>query len=176
MKYFLLIIVALLIFTNVDAQILGSSSTKMQGGVKGKTQDLALQIGFYEVGTDLMNETMIFKNMPVSEKNESETYSIDLKSGSENYDNFIELLTTESNAVLKIGHTVNRINNHIGQSVEDWFDTTLVGKEIGKIELVITKVDFATPGTDRLSDGNWTDFFYEITINVYGKDELVVQN
>jgi hypothetical protein len=114
--------------------------------------------------------------MPVSEKNESETYSIDLKSGNENYDNFIELLTAESNAVLKIGHTVNRINNHIGQSVEDWFDTTLVGKEIGKIELVITKVDFATPGTDRLSDGNWTDFFYEITINVYGKDELVVQN
>lgn len=176
MKHFILSIIALLMFSASQAQMLGSLSTKMQGGVKGKTQDLALQIGFYEVGTDLMNETMIFKNMTVSEDNEAKTYTVDVKNGDKNYTRFIELLTAENDATLKIGHTVNRINNHIGRSVEDWFGTSLVGKEIGKIELIITKVDFATPGTDRLSDGNWTDFFYEITINVYGKDNLMVQN
>lgn len=176
MKHFILSIIALLMFSASQAQMLGSLSTKMQGGVKGKTQDLALQIGFYEVGTDLMNETMIFKNMTVSEDSEAKTYTVDVKNGGENYARFIELLTAENDATLKIGHTVNRINNHIGRSAEDWFGTSLVGKEIGKIELIITKVDFATPGTDRLSDGNWTDFFYEITINVYGKDDLMVQN
>jgi hypothetical protein len=176
MKHFALIIIALLIFTNVDAQILGSASAKMQGGVKGKTQDLALQIGFYEAGTNLMNETMIFKNMVVSEDSEAKTYMVDVKSGDENYDRFVTLLTTNNGGTLKVGHTINRINNHIGRSVSDWFGVSLVEKEIGKIELVITKIDFATPGTNRLSDGNWTDFFYEITINVYGKDDLMVQN
>jgi hypothetical protein len=176
MKQFTLIIIALLIFINVDAQILGSTSTKMQGGVKGKTQDLALQIGFYEAGTNLMDETMIFKNLVVSQAIEAKTFTVNVKSGDENYNTFIDLLTAENDATLKIGHSINRINNHVGRSVEDWFGASLVGKEIGKIELVITKIDFATPGTNRLSDGNWTDFFYEITINVYGKDDLMVQN
>lgn len=176
MKRFALSIIALLIFSVAQAQLLGSLTTRMQGGVKGKTQDLTFQIGFHEVGTDLMNETMIFENLLVTADSETAVYALTAKSETENYAKFIEYLTAENAATLKIGHKINNINNHIGRSVEDWFGTSLSGKEIGKIELIITKVDFATPGTNRLSDGNWTDFFYEITINVYGKDELVVQN
>ncbi|MFT5833809.1 MAG: hypothetical protein ACI97N_001438 [Cognaticolwellia sp.] len=176
MKKITLIIIALLTFTTVQAQLIGSLSTKMQGGVKGKTQQLAPQIGFYQAGINLMTETMLFKNVIVSEANETKLYIIDAKSGEENYDQFIALLTSENDAILKVGHTVNRINSHIGRSVEEWFGIDLVGRDIGKIEFVVTKVDFAVPGTDRLSDGNWTDFLYEITINVYGTDKLMVQN
>ncbi|NJN78812.1 MAG: hypothetical protein HC803_11225 [Saprospiraceae bacterium] len=176
MKHFALIIIAILTFTTAQAQIIGSLSTKMQGGVMGKTQELLPQIGFYEAGTNLMEETMIFTNVVVSQEIGTATYMINAKSGGENYYKFIDLLTSENDAILKVGYKINNINNNIGRSVTEWFDADLLGKDIGKIEFVITKINFATPGTNRLGDGNWTDFIYEVTINIYGKDELVVQN
>lgn len=176
MKNLSLIIIALLAFNTTQAQLITSLTTKAQGGVMGKVQSFVPEIGFYEAGTDLMEQTIIFNNIEVSMDEVSTIYTIDSQSGGENFQNFVATLTGDNDAILKVGHKVNKIKNHIGRSSEEWFETDMKGKEIGRIELIINKVDFATPGSNRTMDGNWTDFLYEITINIYGKDELMVQN
>ncbi|MFK7950929.1 MAG: hypothetical protein AB8G11_25340 [Saprospiraceae bacterium] len=174
MKNLVLIITALLAFNTTNAQLLGSLTTKAQGGVMGKTQTLSPQIGFCEKGQDLNEETMIFQDVVVTLAKSALTYNITAEN--ENFDNFVAQLTNDKTAILKVGYKINRIKNHVGMTPQEWFETDFADKKIGRIELIIDEVDFATPGTNRTGDDNWTDFFYEITINVYGTDELMVQN
>lgn len=174
MKNLVLIIITLLAFNTANAQLLGSLTTKAQGGVMGKTQVLTPQIGFCEKGADLDETTMIFQDVVVTLAKSALTYNI--TAADENFDNFVAQLTSTEAPILKVGYKINRINNHVGMTAQEWFETDFTNKKIGRIELIIDEVDFATPGTNRTGDDNWTDFFYEITINVYGTNELMVQN
>lgn len=173
MKNLVLIVIALFAFSTTNAQLLGSLTTKAQGGVKGKTQVLIPQIGFCEKGEDLNEETMIFQDVVVTLSKSAMTYKINAKD--DNFDNFVALLTSDEASILKVGYKINRIKNHVGMTTNEWFEADFTNKEIGYIELIIDDVDFATPGTNKTGDDNWTDFFYEITINIYGTDELMVQ-
>ncbi len=176
MKNLAIIIITLFTFNTTQAQLLASLTSQTQGGVMGKVKTLKPQIGFYETGTALMSETMIFENAEISMDNKTMTYSMTATNGDENFKKFVTNLTSGDDIILKIGHKINGINNHVGKTVTEWFEVDLEGKEIGKIEFIVNKVDFAIPGANRTNDGNWTDFLYEITINIYGKNELMVQN
>lgn len=176
MKNLIIIIIALLAFNTTQAQLIASMTTQTQGGVMGKTNSFVPEIGFYEAGTGLMSETMIFQDIEISADSEITTYVVDSQSGGQNFQNFVTVLTSGSNATLKVGHELCKIKNHIGRTTEEWFNNDFKGKDISRIELVINKIEFATPGTDRVGNGNWTDFLYEITINVYGQDDMMVQN
>ena len=140
----------------------------------GKTQILAPQIGFCERGEDLNEEIMIFQNVVVTLAKSTMTYTIN--TGDTNFDSFVAQLTSEEAPILKVGYKINRIKNHVGMTATEWFETDFTDKKIDRIELIIDEVDFATPGTNKTGNDNWTDFFYEITINIYGTDELMVQN
>jgi hypothetical protein len=160
MKNIGIIIIAFFAFTtSMNAQLLASLSTKTQGGVMGKVNTIVPQIGFHEADTDLMTQTMLFNDALVRSNGESIIFHIDAKNGGINFQNFFSVL-----------------KSHIGRSLEEWFETVdFTNEEIGNIELVITKVNFNTPGANRRNDGNWTDFTYEVTLNIYGTDTTVAQ-
>ncbi len=177
MKNIGIIIIVLFTFsTSVNAQLLASLSTKTQGGVMGTVNTIIPQIGFYETNTDLMAQTMIFDNIVVSEKGESNVFTVNATNGGIQFQNFCSILTSDKYATLKVGHKVNKVKSHVGRTIEEWFETVdLRNEEIGKIELVITKVNFNSPGADRMKNGKWTDFDYEISLNIYGTDTTVAQ-
>lgn len=175
MKSVISIIFTLFIVINVsNAQLIGSLTTMVQGGVKGKTQMLTPQIGFSEIGEDVNEETLIFQDVMVTLTKNMMTYEVNPTD--ENFEAFVATLTSDRESVLKVGYQINRINNYIGKTSDEWFETDFTNKEIGRIELIINKIDFATPGTNKTGDGNWTDFICDLTINVYGTDDLQIEN
>lgn len=178
MKNIGIIIIVLFIFsTSANAQLLASLSTKTQGGVMGKVNTIIPQIGFYEVNTDLMTQTMLFNDALVLVNEKETLFKIDAKNGGINFQNFCSILTSDKYATLKIGHKINKVKSHVGRSTQDWFENVdFTNQEIGNIELVIKKVYFNTPGANRTKDGNWTDFSYEIVLNIYGTDLITAQN
>lgn len=177
MKNIGIIIIILIAFTSsLEAQLLATLSTKAQGGVMGTVNTIVPQIGFYEADTDLMAQTMIFNNVIVTENTASHIFSIDAKNGGINFQNFCSVLTSDKYATLKVGHKISKVKTHVGRSVEDWFNSIdLKNEEIGSIELIITKINFNIPGANRTNDGKWTDFEYEITLNIYGTNRTVAQ-
>lgn len=177
MKNIGIIIIAFFAFTtSMNAQLLASLSTKTQGGVMGKVNTIVPQIGFHEADTDLMTQTMLFNDALVTSNGESIVFHIDAKNGGINFQNFCSVLTTNKYATLRVGHKINKVKSHIGRSLEEWFETIdFTNEEIGNIDLVITKVNFNTPGANRRKDGNWTDFTYEVTLNIYGTDTTIAQ-
>jgi hypothetical protein len=172
----IIIIVLLVSASSINAQLLASLSTKTQGGVMGKVNTIVPQIGFYEANTDLMAQTMIFSDVLITTAKDETIFRIDAKNGGINFQNFCSILTTDKYATLKVGHKVNKVKSHVGRTIEDWFENIdLTDEEIGNIELIVKKVSFNTPGANRTKDGNWTDFDYEITLNIYGTSTSVAQ-
>ena len=168
MKNLAIIIIALFAFTNTsNAQLLTSLSTKTEGGTIGNVTSIIPQIAFYEANTDLMNQTMLFADAIITSNKNQTVLTVDADNGGMNFQNFCTLLTSDENAMLKVGHKVNKVKNHIGRTVQDWFENIdLSNEEISKVELVITKVNF-----DNATE-NWTNFSYEITLNIYGTTTL----
>lgn len=177
MKNFgIIIIILLATASSVNAQLLASLSMKTQGGVMGKVNTIVPRIGFYDANTDLMNQTMLFSDALVTATDDATLYKVNAKNGGINFQNFCSILTTDKYATLRVGYKINKIKSHVGRTIEDWFENMdLTNEEIGNIELVVKEVTFDTPGANRTNDGNWTDFYYEITINIYGTSNTVAQ-
>lgn len=172
MKNIAIIIIALFAFTSTsNAQLLTSLSTKTEGGVIGNVTCITPQIAFYEANTDLMKQTMLFADATISTSNNTTVLVIDANNGGINFQNFCAVLTGKENATLKVGHKINKVKSHVGRSIQDWFENVdLSNEEISKVELVITKV--ALDNTNE----NWTNFNYEVTLNVYGSSTITAEN
>ncbi len=171
MKNLAIIIIALFAFTSTsNAQLLTSLSTKTEGGIIGNVTSIVPQIAFYEANTDLMNQTILFDDATITSTNNKTILTIDANNGGMNFQNFCSILTGEKNATLKVGHKINKVKSHVGRSIQDWFENVdLSNEEISKVELVITKVAF-----DNSSE-NWTNFNYEVTLNVYGSSTITAE-
>lgn len=168
MKNLAIIIIALFTFTlTSNAQLLTSLSSKTTGGIIGNVTSIVPQIAFHEANTDLMNQTMLFADATLTKNDNSTILTIDANNGGMNFQNFCTLLTSNEETMLKVGHKINKVKNHVGRSVQDWFENVdLTNEEISKLELVITKVNFDN------STAGWTNFSYEITLNVYGSSAI----
>ncbi len=169
MKNLVIIIIALFAFTSTsNAQLLTSLSTKTEGGIIGNVTSIIPQIAFHEANTELMNQTMLFADATITNNDNEMILTIDADNGGINFQNFCATLTSNANATLKVGHKINKVKNHVGRSVQEWFaNADLTNEEISKVELVLTKVNL-----DNSTD-NWTNFSYEITLNIYGADSTV---
>jgi hypothetical protein len=167
MKNIALVIIALLIGTVANAQLLASLTTSTEGGVAEKIENFRPQVVFFEKGGNLAAETLLFDNEVVKSTGNTTVFSMNASNGSINFAAFCNQLKN-CEAILRVGHDINNIKTYTGRSVQNWFNTDLNGAKIDKIELIYTKVQFTT-------SEDWTDFSYEVTLNVYGAEHLTAQ-
>ncbi len=142
-----------------QAQIIGTFTTAIEGGVKGEATTLTPNFEMYSLFGENNVNTAIFNENAITGETTITITNID---GNENFANFINLMTTSSDYLLRVGHTINGVKSRNASTITGWFgeDADFVGEEISQITITYTKVNFKT--TD-----NWTNFSYEMTMDIY---------
>ena len=167
----LLLTVTLVIFTlTAQAQLIGSFTTSIEGGVKGAGSEFTPQIELYSLNGDNDIKTLIFAEENVS--NEA-TLTISKEDGNVNFQNFINTLSSSSSHLLRVGHKINGVKSRNASSIAGWFgdNADFLDQDISYITVSYKKVNIN-------AGDNWTTFSYELTLEVHGtqSDNLVNAN
>ena len=156
----LVITATLVIFAlTAQAQLIGSFTTNIEGGVKGTASEFTPQIELYSLaGND--TKTLIFDTKNVSTET---TLTISKEDGNVNFENFINILTTSNDDLLRVGHKINGVKSRNASSINGWFgdNVDFIGQNIDFITVTYTKVNIDTVD-------NWTTFSYELTVEIHG--------
>lgn len=163
-----IIIVAASLQTNAQ-ELLATFTTEIEGGVIGIENKFTPHIEFRSIdGTSSTNST-IFDHVAPVQQQDSIAYIISSDSEDENFTNFINLLTSSDDHLLKIGHKINGVKSHIARQVSSWDENnTLKNASVNQIIIVYKKINFSNFEKNINASQNWTDFSYEVSINVYG--------
>ena len=169
-------LILILSTTNLNAQLLTTITTSIQGGVVGQISTLAPQISLYAKGTDLSKQTLVFDKAEVTSTDDVFTFTISSDIDDVNFSAFTAALTHTNDPVLRVGHKIGKMKSYHGRSVSDWVEgNTLEAQTIKYITITYTKVAFQSPGRNLTNDGNWTDFNYEVTLSFYGNKQINTQ-
>lgn len=149
-----------------QAQIIGTFTTSVEGGIKGEATALTPNFEMYSLYGDNDLNTVVFNENTVTGET---TITITNVDGNENFTNFINLMTTSSDYLLRVGHTINGVKSRNASTIAGWFgeNTDFVGETINQITITYSNVNFET--TD-----NWTTFSYDMTMDVYTNSDVEV--
>lgn len=168
MKNFLSTLTLVIFALTVQAQLIGSFTTSIEGGVKGEGSEFTPQIELYSLSDDNDVKTLIFNEENVSD---NATATISKEDGNINFENFINFLSTSNDHLLRVGHKINGIKSRNASSIASWFgdNADFLGQDINFITVSYSKV--AINSVD-----NWTTFSYELTVEVHGSQSKALAN
>lgn len=170
MKTFFLTAILAIFTLTAQAQLIGSFTTTIEGGVKGEGSEFIPQIELYALNGDNEMKTLIFNNENISKET---TLTISSEDKNANFQNFINILSTSSSHLLRVGHKINGVKSRNASSISGWFgdNVDFLDQDISFITVSYKKVNIS-------AEDNWTTFSYELTLEVHGKqsDNLVNAN
>lgn len=160
MKNFLLTATLVIFTLTAQAQLISSFTTSIEGGVKGTASEFTPQIELYSLTANNNTNTLIFNTENVSDET---TLTISKEDGNANFENFINILTTSNDDLLRVGHKINGVKSRNASSITGWFgdNVDFIGQDINFITITYKKVSIDTID-------NWTTFSYELTVEIHG--------
>jgi hypothetical protein len=166
MKNFFLTTIFAIFTLAAQAQLIGTFTTTIEGGVKGTGTEFTPQIELYALNGNNEVKTLIFEDKNISEET---TLTISKNDENVNFNNLIALLSSSNDHLLRIGHKINGVKSKNASSISGWFgeNVSFVGQNISYITVYYKKVNIA-------SADNWTTFSYELTLEVHGGQSDVV--
>jgi hypothetical protein len=168
MKNFLSTLTLVIFALTAQAQLIGSFTTNVEGGVKGEGNEFTPQIELYSLSGKNDVKTLIFDNENISTET---SVTISNEDGNDNFNNFINLLTASSDQLLRVGHKINGVKSRNASSITGWFgeNADFVGEDISFITVSYAKVAIN-------SIDNWTTFSYELTVQIHGSQSEALVN
>ena len=160
MKTFFLTAILAIFTLTAQAQLIGTFTTSIEGGVKGEGSEFTPQIELYALDGNNEMKTLIFNNENIS--NET-TLTISSEDGNANFQNFINTLSTSSSHLLRVGHKINGVKSRNASSIAGWF-----GDNVDFLDQDISFITVSYKKVNINSVDNWTTFSYELTLEVHG--------
>jgi hypothetical protein len=168
MKNFLSTLTLVIFALTAQAQLMGSFTTSIEGGVKGTANEFTPQIELYSLSGNNDLNTLIFNEENVADE---ATITISTEDENVNFENFTNILTASSDVLLRVGHKINGVKSRNASSITGWFgdNADFVGEDISFITVSYTKVAINTVD-------NWTSFSYELTVEIHGNQSQDLVN
>ena len=170
MKNFALIISFTIIALTSNAQVLGTLTTTVEGGVKGTETSFSPIIELYALDAANRNSnTLIFDANTVNGTDEV-SFTITNNTDDSEFEAFANTLNTSAEHLLRIGHTIKGIKSQSASSINGWFgdDADFIGKNITHITITYKNITFNTKD-------NWTNFSYELEVKIFGNQAVIAE-
>ncbi|MGB0862596.1 MAG: hypothetical protein ACPG19_07350 [Saprospiraceae bacterium] len=168
MKNLVLIITITFLAFTTQAQVLGTFTTSVEGGVKGATNSFSPMIELYALNAPKTNNTLLFDAFTVK-GTEEVTFSIANNNDDAEFEAFSNILSTSASHLLKLGHNISGVKSQSASSLTGWFgdDVDFLEKNIERITVTYKNIQFNT-------ENNWTSFSYDLEVKVFGSQSVTV--
>lgn len=166
MKNLALIITISFLALTSQAQVLGTLTTSVEGGVKGTTNTFSPMVELYALNAVNTNNTLLFDAFTVK-GTEAVTFTVTNSNDDAEFESFANTLSTSASHLLRIGHNINGVKSQSASSLTGWFggDVDFIGKNIERITITYTNIQFNT-------ENNWTTFSYDLEVKVFGSQDV----